>query len=91
VNTKELSAWRFPEDVVAYFQPEYSINQQKIVGIEALARMRDASGQIIPPDSFIPFLDMEQRRELSRLMLVAGLQVIESLDGRGIFLICRSM
>ncbi len=59
MNTKGLSAWRFPEDIVAYFQPEYSINQQKIVGIEALARMRDASGQIISPHSFIPFLSME--------------------------------
>jgi FOG: EAL domain len=86
MNTKGFGAWRFPEDVVAYFQPEYSINQQKIVGIEALARMRDASGQIIPPDAFIPFLDMEQRRELSRLMLVAGLQVLELLDAQGIVL-----
>ncbi|MBU2738198.1 hypothetical protein HJG40_05205 [Acidithiobacillus sp. ATCC 19703] len=32
VTTRESGAWRFPEDVVAYFQPEYSINQQKIVG-----------------------------------------------------------
>ena len=67
----QQASWRFPEDLLAYFQPEYSINQQKIVGIEALARMRDASGQILSPDSFIPFLDMDERRELSRLMLVA--------------------
>lgn len=82
----QQASWRFPEDLLAYFQPEYSINQQKIVGIEALARMRDASGQILSPDSFIPFLDMDERRELSRLMLVAGLQVLESLDALGIFL-----
>lgn len=70
--------------MVAYFQPEYSIELQRIVGIEALARVRDDHGCVLGPDAFIPFLNMEERRELSRLMLVAGLQVLESLETQGI-------
>lgn len=86
MNTRKVLPWRFPDDVVAYFQPEYSLKQQRIVGMEALARMRDPAGQMLGPTAFIPFLNMEERRELSRLMLVAGLQVLESLDAQGIFI-----
>ena len=78
--------WRFPEDVLAYFQPIYSVYQERIVGVEALARVRASSGEILSPMQFLPSLSLAQRRELSRQMLLAGITLLETLDAKGISL-----
>ncbi|MBR1661012.1 MAG: GGDEF domain-containing protein [Acidaminococcaceae bacterium] len=39
--------------VEAWFQPIYSVQQNRIVGAEALARLRDPKLGFIPPDEFI--------------------------------------
>ncbi|MEL5848469.1 MAG: EAL domain-containing protein [Candidatus Igneacidithiobacillus chanchocoensis] len=75
--------WRFPEGVIAFFQPIYSIFQQRVVGFEVLARVRTDTSNLLQPRQFLPFLTLEQRRELSRLMLSAGLQLLEQLDAEG--------
>ncbi|WP_369573138.1 EAL domain-containing protein [Acidithiobacillus sp. IBUN Pt1247-S3] len=79
-------SWRFPEDVLAYFQPIYSVYQERIVAVEALARVRASSGEVLQPMQFLPFLTLDQRRELSRQMLVAGIALLETLDAEGISL-----
>ena len=40
-------------EVVAAFQPKVSLSDGRTVGMEALARWQDASGEAIPPDVFI--------------------------------------
>ncbi len=78
------TCWRFPEDVFAQFQPIFSTTRNRIVGIEALARVRLQSGQVLAPYQFLPFLHAQQRRELSRMMLLEGIRVLEILEAEGI-------
>ena len=40
-----------------FFHPKIEIATGKLVGAEALARLRDASGWFVPPDAFIPVLE----------------------------------
>ncbi len=78
--------WRFPDDVVAYFQPVYSLTQRRFTAVEALARIQNAAGEIFAPKQFLATLDVPERRELSRMMLVAGIHLLEKLDQSGIVL-----
>lgn len=45
------------DDILVYLQPKIDIDTQTIVGAEALARMKDEDGKIIPPNMFIPVLE----------------------------------
>ena len=40
-----------------YLQPKFSIDEQKIIGAEALSRSIDADGNIIPPGMYIDVLE----------------------------------
>lgn len=40
-----------------FFQPKIEIATGKLVGAEALARLRDPSGWFVPPDVFVPILE----------------------------------
>jgi diguanylate cyclase (GGDEF)-like protein len=42
---------------VLHYQPQYAAEDAQIVGVEALVRMRSASGELIPPDDFIPIAE----------------------------------
>lgn len=44
-------------DFELYFQKQFNVIENKVVGYEALLRWRTSSGEIIPPDSFIPILE----------------------------------
>jgi diguanylate cyclase (GGDEF)-like protein len=39
--------------VVLQYQPQYAIDTQRVIGVEALVRLRSKSGEIIPPNDFI--------------------------------------
>ncbi len=43
--------------IVPYYQPKYDSITGKLSGAEALARWKDDTGKIIPPDSFVPVLE----------------------------------
>lgn len=45
------------DSILVYLQPKIDIDTQKIVGAEALARLVDDDGKIIPPNLFIPALE----------------------------------
>ncbi len=45
------------DDILVYLQPKIDIDSQRIVGAEALARLKDEEGNIIPPNIFIPVLE----------------------------------
>lgn len=65
------------ETILVYLQPKIDIDSQMIVGAEALARLTDEEGKIIPPNLFIPVLekyglilqlDMYVTREVFKLL-----------------------
>ncbi len=43
--------------ILVYFQPKVSVSENAVVGAEALTRLRDDDGSIIPPDLFINVLE----------------------------------
>lgn len=45
------------DTILVYLQPKIDIDSQQIVGAEALARLTDETGKIIPPNVFIPVLE----------------------------------
>lgn len=61
----ELKAAMDEERVVVFFQPIYSIKQQKFVAAEALVRIRRKDGSILMPGDFIPVA--EETGQISRL------------------------
>ncbi len=44
-------------EFILYYQAQYNIQTESIVGVEALVRWREKSGEIKLPDSFIPFAE----------------------------------
>lgn len=44
-------------DIIVMLQPKYSVEQQEIVGAEALSRFRDDNGNIVSPALYIPILE----------------------------------
>lgn len=45
---------------VMYLQPKTSIDDERVIGAEALARKLDEDGNIIPPYEFVPMLEQEK-------------------------------
>lgn len=43
--------------ILLYLQPKFSIDEQKLIGAEALARIRDKDNQILAPAYFVPLLE----------------------------------
>ena len=43
-----------------YLQPQYQLNELKIVGTEALVRWEHPKLGLIPPDQFIPFMEQDR-------------------------------
>lgn len=44
-------------EFVFYYQPEFDLKSEKVLGVEALMRWNDARRGIIPPNEFIPVLE----------------------------------
>lgn len=65
------------KDILVYMQPKIDVSSGKLVGMEALARLRDTDGTIIPPSVFIPILEKTGRIiELDRYMAEASAELI---------------
>lgn len=45
------------KSILVYFQPKVSVSENSVVGAEALTRLKDEEGKIIPPDQFISVLE----------------------------------
>ncbi|MDO4549066.1 MAG: sensor domain-containing phosphodiesterase [Clostridia bacterium] len=52
---REIEENRF----VVYYQPQINIKTNQIIGAEALVRKKGDNGEIIPPDRFIPYYEIE--------------------------------
>jgi len=44
-------------DILCYYQPKVSLDDQTIIGVEALARWRHPRLGLVPPDDFIPIAE----------------------------------
>ncbi len=66
-----------------WYQPILANQSRKVVGVEALARLRDHGGRILYPGEFLPQLTTEDLTDLSRLVLTQALADLAILDSRG--------
>ncbi len=74
----------FTEDhLVVHYQPILNVDTGKIVGVEALARLRDDAGDLLYPSEFLSRLDAAQTTELSRMVLTQSLADLARLDALG--------
>lgn len=65
-----------------WYQPKIEVRSQRVVGLEALARWELASGEFIPPDSFIAVAERENiigalSRELMGITLENAAELLE--------------
>ena len=57
VDLEQIRAALAGDGLFPYFQPQAEFSNGKIVGVEALARLRLPDGRMVPPSSFIPALE----------------------------------
>lgn len=67
--------------VEVHYQPILSNKLNRIVGIEALARLRDEDGHLLMPSEFLPELKHGYLTDLSRAVLMRSLADLGRLDG----------
>ncbi len=65
------------KEILPFYQPIYSLRTGKITGFEMLARWRKQSGQMIPPDKFIPVAEESGQIDaiLDLLLGTAGTEI----------------
>ncbi|AWB10332.1 PAS domain S-box-containing protein/diguanylate cyclase (GGDEF) domain-containing protein [Thermodesulfobium acidiphilum] len=73
--------------VVVYYQPIYDNQTSSIVGVEALARLLDDSGDILYPEKFLSKFTNDNLLELTRQVLTIALRDLEELKDDGFSLI----
>lgn len=63
---QQAALWKFESElekavsagaIEVYYQPKLAIRDNRVCGVEALARWRHASGRLIGPDEFIPIAE----------------------------------
>ena len=67
-----------------YYQPKISLKTNEVVGVEALMRWLNDSGEFIPPDEFIPLAEKTGViRELTRWVVRRALEDFKELEMLG--------
>ncbi|WP_241550089.1 putative bifunctional diguanylate cyclase/phosphodiesterase [Acidithiobacillus sulfuriphilus] len=66
-----------------WYQPILSGGNHKVVGVEALARLRDDDGRILYPAEFLPQLSVDDLSNLSMVVLAQALEDLKKLDNLG--------
>jgi len=81
----ELSQAIDADALFLYFQPQVDIEQNSVIGIEALARWKHPDHGFIPPDEFIPLAEKTGlTRKLTRWVLNKALEQCAFLISQGI-------
>lgn len=70
-------------EVDVLYQPILDNRSGRIVGIEALARLRGADGSLFNPAEFLPHLTTEDNMDLSRQVFSQALADLARLDAQG--------
>ena len=71
--------------VEVHFQPVLNLDDEKIIAVEALARLRDGA-ELSPPRKFLPDLTLDDRCLLFRQVLDSSLAQLLELDKAGMAL-----
>ena len=66
-----------------WYQPVLSGDSRKVVGVEALARLRDEDGRILYPAEFLRQLSVDDLTNLSSMVLTQALEDLKKLDNLG--------
>jgi diguanylate cyclase (GGDEF)-like protein/PAS domain S-box-containing protein len=66
-----------------WYQPILDTRTRQVVGVEALARLRDETGRILFPGEFLPQITTEDITNLSRHVLKLALDDLVKLDALG--------
>ena len=73
------------DGLVAHYQPKFDLATKRLVGIEALARIKDDDGAFIAPALFIPLAEVSGLIiELGRQMLLKSCMVAKELEEMGV-------
>jgi diguanylate cyclase (GGDEF)-like protein len=71
--------------VEVHFQPVLNLDEERIIALEALARLRDGA-TLLQPQAFLPDLTLEDRCLLFRQVLEESLAQLVALDKNGVVL-----
>ncbi|MHB8247445.1 MAG: EAL domain-containing protein [Acidithiobacillus sp.] len=66
-----------------HYQPIIDLESRQVVGVEALARLVNGTGEILAPARFLSFLSINERRALTRAVLAQALQDIAAWEKAG--------
>lgn len=66
-----------------FYQPVLDLASNRVVGIEALARLENKEGAILLPKEFLPQFNPEDQRILTQLMLSQAISDLGELDKAG--------
>jgi diguanylate cyclase (GGDEF)-like protein len=73
------------EELVLYFQPKASLETERIVGVEALARWHHPEHGFIPPDEFVPIAERTGLiKPMSRYVLTQALRQCAKWNAAGL-------
>ena len=80
---KALRALLWADGLRVFYQPVLDLASNRIVGIEALARLENNEGAILLPKEFLPQFTLEDQRMLTQLMLSQAIAELAVLDAAG--------
>jgi diguanylate cyclase (GGDEF)-like protein/PAS domain S-box-containing protein len=66
--------------LMVFYQPILDSRSGRIVGVEALARLKDEENHVVSPDEFLPSLDETDIFELTRLVLLQSIDDLQLID-----------
>lgn len=84
LRSRKLRDRLFSGGLVMYFQPVMDLNSGRLFKAEALARLRDVNGEIVPPGVFLPLLGQDEMDRLFHMGLEEGLKWLRRWDAQGL-------
>lgn len=83
-RSRKLRERLFSGGLIMYFQPIMDLNTGRLFKVEALARLRDVNGEIVPPRVFLPLLGQDEMDRLFHIGLEDGLKWLRRWDEQGL-------